>query len=29
MCGPGYLLGKIAKQRPDLYLDGVDINKKD
>lgn len=27
MCGPGYLLGKIAEQRPDLALIGVDNNK--
>jgi trans-aconitate methyltransferase len=27
MCGPGYLLGKINKSRPDLSLNGVDIDK--
>lgn len=26
MCGPGYLLGEIRKQRKDLQLLGVDIN---
>lgn len=26
MCGPGYLLNEIAKQRPDLHLTGVDID---
>lgn len=26
MCGPGYLLGKIKRKRPDLDLTGVDIN---
>ncbi|MBD3318515.1 methyltransferase domain-containing protein [Candidatus Woesearchaeota archaeon] len=26
MCGPGYLLGAIAQQRPDLKLRGVDIS---
>lgn len=26
MCGPGYLLGEIAKRRSDLILDGVDIS---
>ena len=26
MCGPGYLLGEISKIRPDLALEGVDIN---
>ncbi len=26
MCGPGYLLGKIAEKRPDLKLTGVDID---
>ncbi len=28
MCGPGYLLGQIAKQRKDLLLYGVDSNKR-
>lgn len=28
MCGPGYLLGKIVKQRPDLKLLGVDADKR-
>jgi len=27
MCGPGYLLGKIGEQRPDLKLKGVDIDR--
>lgn len=26
MCGPGYLLGKLKEQRPDLSLTGVDID---
>jgi 2-polyprenyl-3-methyl-5-hydroxy-6-metoxy-1,4-benzoquinol methylase len=26
MCGPGYLLGKIAEKRPDLRPQGVDID---
>lgn len=26
LCGPGYLLGEIAKRRPDLILEGVDIS---
>ena len=26
MCGPGYLLGEIAKRRPDLTLEGADIS---
>ena len=26
MCGPGYLLGKIFDRRPDLILEGIDIN---
>ncbi len=26
MCGPGYLLGEIAKRRPDLTLEGTDIS---
>jgi 2-polyprenyl-3-methyl-5-hydroxy-6-metoxy-1,4-benzoquinol methylase len=26
MCGPGYLLGEIAKRRGDLSLEGIDIN---
>ena len=26
MCGPGYLLGEIAKRRPDLNLEGADIS---
>lgn len=26
MCGPGYLLGEISKERPDLRLAGIDIN---
>lgn len=26
MCGPGYLLGEIAKRRSDLILEGVDIS---
>ncbi len=26
MCGPGYLLGEIAKKRPDLKLSGMDID---
>lgn len=26
MCGPGYLLGEIAKRRPDLILEGADIS---
>jgi len=26
MCGPGYLLGKIAERRPNLKLRGVDID---
>ena len=26
MCGPGYLLGEITKQRSDLHLGGVDNN---
>lgn len=26
MCGPGYLLGKVATRRPDLSLKGVDLN---
>jgi trans-aconitate methyltransferase len=25
MCGPGYLLGQIEKQRPDLALAGIDL----
>jgi len=28
MCGPGYLLGKIAKKRKDLILKGMDIDKR-
>lgn len=28
MCGPGYLLGKIASARKDLCLKGVDIDKR-
>lgn len=28
MCGPGYLLGKIASARADLSLCGIDINEK-
>jgi 2-polyprenyl-3-methyl-5-hydroxy-6-metoxy-1,4-benzoquinol methylase len=28
MCGTGYLLGKIAKYRPDLKLTGVDIDER-
>lgn len=28
MCGPGYLLGKIASKRKDLKLNGVDIDKR-
>jgi trans-aconitate methyltransferase len=28
MCGPGYLLGKIAEERPDLRLLGVDNDKR-
>jgi SAM-dependent methyltransferase len=28
MCGPGYLLGKIALKRPDLKLTGMDIDKR-
>ncbi|MBN1325960.1 class I SAM-dependent methyltransferase [Candidatus Falkowbacteria bacterium] len=28
MCGPGYLLGKIAQKRKDLSLYGVDIDKR-
>ena len=28
MCGPGYLLGQIAKKRNDLSLYGVDLDKK-
>jgi 2-polyprenyl-3-methyl-5-hydroxy-6-metoxy-1,4-benzoquinol methylase len=28
MCGPGYLLGQIAKIRPDLVLSGVDIDER-
>jgi len=28
MCGPGYLLGKIAEKRKDLSLLGVDIDKR-
>ncbi|HEV7449686.1 MAG TPA: class I SAM-dependent methyltransferase [Candidatus Paceibacterota bacterium] len=28
MCGPGYLLGKIGKRRPDLKLTGVDIDER-
>jgi SAM-dependent methyltransferase len=28
MCGPGYLLSQIAKQRADLKLCGVDLDKK-
>ena len=26
MCGPGYLLGKIAEKRPDLKVRGMDID---
>lgn len=26
MCGPGFLLGELAEQRPDLTLQGVDID---
>jgi len=26
MCGPGYLLGELAKRRPDLILEGADIS---
>jgi trans-aconitate methyltransferase len=26
MCGPGYLLGRLAQTRPDLTLSGVDID---
>jgi trans-aconitate methyltransferase len=26
MCGPGYLLGRLAERRPDLALSGVDID---
>jgi len=28
MCGPGYLLGEIVKQRPDLTLTGMDIDER-
>jgi SAM-dependent methyltransferase len=28
MCGPGYLLGKISKQREDLQLNGVDVDER-
>jgi len=28
MCGPGYLLGKIAEKRPDLKASGVDIDRR-
>lgn len=28
MCGPGYLLGQIAQDRPDLNLKGVDIDER-
>lgn len=28
MCGPGYLLGKIAERRPDLRLTGMDIDER-
>lgn len=28
MCGPGYLLGKIAEKRPDLNLKGIDIDER-
>ncbi|MEK7109287.1 MAG: class I SAM-dependent methyltransferase [Patescibacteria group bacterium] len=28
MCGPGYLLGQIAKKRSDLTLHGIDIDKR-
>lgn len=28
MCGPGYLLGKLSIERPDLKLKGVDIEEK-
>lgn len=28
MCGPGYLLGKLAAKRPDLKLKGIDIDQR-
>lgn len=28
MCGPGYLLGKIAQKRPDLKITGMDIDER-
>jgi SAM-dependent methyltransferase len=28
MCGPGYLLGMIQERRPDLYLQGMDIDER-